>query len=196
MEKNDYLNPEQWVDEFSDFLFAFAVKRVNCREDAEDIIQETFLSAYKGLKQFEGKASVKTWLTSILKNKIIDYYRQKSNSKGYDDYFSETEESFGNAFFNENNYGRWKPKIHKNYISENADQYILSKEFHEILEYCLQKLPPKLKPVFIAKYMMDDDAKKICKELNITSSNYWVLLFRSKTLLRSCLEKKEIKPYV
>lgn len=196
MEKNDCLNPEQWVEEFSDFLFAFALRRVNSRQDAEDILQETFLSAYKGLEKFEGKSSVKTWLTSILKNKIIDYYRQKSNSKSFDDYFSETEDSFNNSFFNENNHGRWKSKIHKNYISENADQYLLSKEFHEILEYCLQKLPPKLKPVFIAKYMMDDDAKKICKELNITSSNYWVLLFRSKTLLRSCLEKKEIKPYL
>ena len=191
MEKNDCLNPEQWVEEFSDFLFAFALRRVNSKEDAEDILQETFLSAYKGLEKFEGKSSVKTWLTSILKNKIIDYYRQKSNSKSFDDYFSETEDSFNNSFFNENNHGRWKSKIHKNYISENADQYLLSKEFHEILEYCLQKLPPKLKPVFIAKYIMDDDAKKICKDLNITSSNYWVLLFRSKTLLRSCLEKKK-----
>jgi RNA polymerase sigma-70 factor (TIGR02943 family) len=194
MKENDHLDPQLWVDEFADFLFAFAIKRVNSREDAEDLIQDTFLSACKGLKNFQGKASVKTWLTSILKNKIIDYYRLRSSSKGYDDYLSETEESFGNAFFNENNHGRWKEKIHKNHISENTDQCLLTKEFYEILEYCLQKLPPKLRPVFIAKYMMDDDAKKICKELNITSSNYWVLLFRSKTLLRSCLEKKEITP--
>ncbi|ALR31455.1 hypothetical protein ATE47_13420 [Chryseobacterium sp. IHB B 17019] len=192
IEKNNPPNPEQWVDEFTDFLYAFTVTRVGSREDAEDIVQETFLSAYKGIGQFQGKASVKTWLTSILKNKIIDYYRKKSSSQHYEEYLSDTADSFENAFFNQSNYGRWKNDINRDYISESADSYIISKEFYRILELCLQKLPPKLRPVFVAKYMMDEDSQKICKDLNITSSNYWVLLFRSKTLLRSCLEKNDI----
>ncbi len=192
MNEKNHLNPEQWVDEFADFLYAFAVTRVSSKEDAEDLVQETFLAAYKGIDQFQGKASPKTWLTSILKNKIVDYYRKKSSSQGYEEYLTDTENSFEEAFFNLNNYGRWKQDIHKNYISESTDHYILSKEFNKILELCLQKLPPKLKPVFIAKYMLDEDSEKICKDFNITSSNYWVLLFRSKTLLRSCLEKNEI----
>ena len=194
MKKEDNLTPEQWVDEFADFLYAFAIGRVNSKEDVEDLVQETFLSAYKNIEQFQGKSSIKTWLTSILKNKIIDYYRKKNNNQDYEDYLSETEESFENSFFNQDNYGRWKQDINTNYISESADNYILSNEFYKILNFCLQKLPPKLKPIFVAKYMLDEDAEKICKEFNITSSNYWVLLFRAKTLLRSCLEKNEINP--
>jgi len=194
MKTNDFLNPERWVDEFADFLYAFAIKRVNCREEAEDLVQETFLSAYKGFQKFKGDSSLKTWLTKILKNKIIDYYRKKTNDQKYEVYLNDTEDSFEDAFFNQDNYGRWKQNINKNYISENTDSYILSKEFYSILELCLQKLPPKLRPVFIAKYMLDGDAAEICKEFNITPSNYWTLLFRSKTLLRSCLEKNEIKP--
>lgn len=194
MKKEDPdLIPEEWVDAFADFLYHFAVLRVNSKEDAEDLVQETFLAAYKNIKQFENRSSVKTWLTSILKNKIVDYYRKKgSSNQSYDDYLAQTETSFENAFFNQENYGRWKQDINKNYISESADAYILSKEFYKIMEFCLQKLPSKLKSVFVAKYMLDEDAEKICKEFNITSSNYWVLLFRAKTLLRSCLEKNEI----
>lgn len=194
MKKEDSgLVPEQWIDTFADFLYGFTIVRVSSKEDAEDIVQETFLAAYKNVGNFENRSSVKTWLTSILKNKIIDYYRKKSNNnQSYDDYLDETEESFENAFFNQNNYGRWKQDINKNYISESTDHYILSKEFYKIMDLCLQKLPPKLKPVFVAKYMMDEDAEKICKDFNISSSNYWVLLFRAKTLLRICLEKNEI----
>ena len=156
-------------------------------------MQDTFLAAFKNAGTFEERSSVKTWLTSILKNKIIDYYRKKShNGQSYEDYLDETEASFENAFFNQDNYGRWKQDINKNYLSESTDDYLLSKEFYKILDLCLQKLPSKLKPVFVAKYMLDEDAEKICKEFNITSSNYWVLLFRAKTLLISCLEKNEI----
>ncbi|MCS3871564.1 RNA polymerase sigma-70 factor (ECF subfamily) [Chryseobacterium ginsenosidimutans] len=194
MKKIEFPTAEQWVDEFADFLYAFAIKRVNSKEEAEDLVQETFFCACKGYEQFKGECSLKTWLTKILKNKIIDYYRKKSSNQKYEVYLSDTEESFENAFFDENNYGRWKENIHKNYVSENTDSYVLSKEFYHILEFCLQKLPPKLKPVFIAKYILDEDAEKICKEFNITPSNYWTLLFRSKTLLRSCLEKNEINP--
>ncbi|WP_126652238.1 sigma-70 family RNA polymerase sigma factor [Chryseobacterium aureum] len=194
--KKEYpdLAPEQWIDTYADFLYAYTIMRVSSKEDAEDIVQETFLAAYKNVGNFENRSSVKTWLTSILKNKIIDHYRKKSNSnnQSYDDYLDETEESFENSFFNENKYGRWKQDINKNYISESTDHYILSKEFYTIMDLCLQKLPPKLKPLFVAKYMMDEDAEKICKDFNITPSNYWVLLFRAKTLLRSCLEKNEI----
>lgn len=187
------LAPEQWVDTFADFLYSFAITRVNSREDAEDIVQDTFLAAFKNAGKFEERSSVKTWLTRILKNKIIDYYRKKSHSsQSYEDYLDETEASFENSFFNQDNYGRWKQDINKNYLSESADDYLLSKEFYKIMDICLQKLPSKLKPVFVAKYMLDEDAEKICKEFNITSSNYWVLLFRAKTLLRSCLEKNEI----
>jgi DNA-directed RNA polymerase specialized sigma24 family protein len=47
MKNNDSgLAPEQWVDAFADFLFSFAITRVNSREDAEDIVQDTFLAAF------------------------------------------------------------------------------------------------------------------------------------------------------
>ena len=70
------LNPENWLEKYGDYLYNYAFSRVSDAATAEDIVQETFLSAYKSKENFEGRASEKTWLASILKNKIIDHYRK------------------------------------------------------------------------------------------------------------------------
>ena len=72
------LNPHQWVAAHADYLYAFAITRVNDEEQAKDLVQETFLAALERISNFEGKASERTWLTAILKNKIADVYRKNS----------------------------------------------------------------------------------------------------------------------
>jgi RNA polymerase sigma-70 factor (ECF subfamily) len=67
------LEPEKWIERYSDILFNYTISRINKREVAEDLVQETFFSALKGKDSFLGNASEKTWLISILKRKIIDH---------------------------------------------------------------------------------------------------------------------------
>lgn len=184
------LNYNSWVDKYTDYLYSFAYYKVGKKEEAEDLVQETFLSAYKGRENFNGTASEKTWLVAILKNKIIDYYRKPKISDNFSTYLDQTEESFENSFFDQNNYGRWNEKVTPNYFSEAADGYIIGKEFQRFLAICLEKMPSKLKSVFVSKYIEDKKTESICKEHNITSSNYWVIVFRSKTILRTCLQNK------
>lgn len=188
------LNFNNWVDNYSDYLFSYALMKVGKREDAEDLVQETFLSALKGKENFRGEATEKTWLTIILKNKIIDYYRNASKELPIDKYLNETNKSFNSNFFDADNVGHWNKYVKENHFSSSADTYLQGKEFQEYLDYCLSKLPQKLKTVFIARYMDDQKADKICKDYEISSSNYWVIIFRAKTLLRHCLEKKGITP--
>ena len=73
------LNPHQWVISYADYLYAYAIRRINDEELAKDLVQETFLAALEKAATFEGKSSERTWLTAILKNKIIDVYRKKSS---------------------------------------------------------------------------------------------------------------------
>src|SRR5208283_5525321 len=83
-EKNEKFSARQqthWIEEYSDALFKFARVRVGDRETAKDLVQETFLSALQYLASFRGESAQETWLTAILKNKIIDYYRKKKTSK-------------------------------------------------------------------------------------------------------------------
>src|SRR5580693_110981 len=76
---NNLLNPHQWVAAHADYLYAYAISRINDEEQAKDLVQEAFLAALQKTGSFEGRSSERTWLTAILKNKIIDAYRKKSS---------------------------------------------------------------------------------------------------------------------
>ncbi len=186
------LKPENWVDTYTDYLYSLAFLKTSSREDAEDLVQETFLSAFRAREGFRGDSSEKTWLTSILKNKLVDYYRKKNSEKPLEAYIQETENSFNTAVFDEGNFGRFKTLIRPNYFSKSGEDYLLGNEFQKILEECILKMPAKLRSVFVAKYIQDEESDHICKEHGITSSNYWVVIHRSKILLRACLEKQGI----
>lgn len=180
-----------WVDKYTDMLFAIAYYKVGKKEEAEDLVQDTFLAAYKGRHTFNGTASEKTWLSTILKNKIIDYYRKQKVSHNISGYLQETNTSFDEAFFNEGG-GRWKEPIGENYFSTAADSYLIGKEFQKFLSICLEKMPLKIRSIFLSKYIDDEKTETICNEYNITANNYWIIIFRAKTILRTCLLKKGV----
>ncbi len=175
---------------FKKLLFIALMKTSNT-EAAEDLVQDTFLSAIKAADGFKGESSEKTWLVKILNNKIIDYYRKKDVLKGATDYLESTQNSFDEHYFEGNHHSDayWKKEAMPAHWKSDADSTINQKEFNNVLELCMQKLPAKLLPVFVLKYIDDKDADIICKELDISSSNYWVIIHRAKLLMRACLEK-------
>ena len=79
------IDPELWVDRYGDYLYAFAQSRLVDRTRAEDLVQETFLSALNSMKTFKGRSSERTWLTSILKHKILDHFRKRRREKTLED---------------------------------------------------------------------------------------------------------------
>ena len=74
-------DPEQWLDAHGDALFAYAMMRVRNQALAEDLVQDTLLA---GIAGFGGKSSERTWLTGILKNKIVDHVRKSSRKESYE----------------------------------------------------------------------------------------------------------------
>lgn len=184
MDNLSTFNPNEWVNKYADALYAYAVVRVTDTGLAEDIVQDTFLSAWKARDTYQGQASEKNWLYTICKNKIIDYYRKKAKSivqlttKEEELYFDEVEH-----WTNETGPKEW---------GVDYEQPIEKKEFYAVLENCKRKLNDIQQSVFVMKYMEELDANEICKVLNITPSNYWVLIHRAKLHLRKCLEKNWI----
>ncbi len=65
-----------WLEEHGDALYGYAKARVGTRELAEDLVQETLLAALQSRDRFAGRSSVRTWLFSILRHKIVDVYRR------------------------------------------------------------------------------------------------------------------------
>ncbi|GAB4183767.1 MAG: RNA polymerase factor sigma-70 [Calditrichia bacterium] len=182
MVNNIAVCPEKWVEEHGDYLLRFAMVRVNNKQIAEDLVQDTFFSAIKKVDTFEGKSSVRTWLTAIIRRKIIDYYRKKS---------THMEEQLPESPFNVEGemIGHWRSEFAPQEWQGNPEDAFNQKEFFLILRDCLSHLPDKIRAVFVMKELDQLDSEYICKEMNITSSNYWVLLHRARLGLRQCLEK-------
>jgi len=182
-EKIKILNPEKWINDYGDFLYNYALSRMFSREEAEDLIQETFLAAFKSIDKFQGQSTERTWLVSILKRKIVDYYRKKGRSK---EQLSDTDSPFIRDKFM---YGRWKEgsEPHEWDISDSTISD--NEEFIDIIKKCISALPDKWKSVFSLKHIEEAPNSEICDDLEISESNIWVILHRSRLQIRQCVEK-------
>lgn len=183
------LDPQNWVENYADYLFNFTISRIADADTAADLVQDTFLSALKAKNSFQGNSSEKTWLTSIIKRKIIDVYRKKSSSK--ESLIEDVEEGFSESNFYRAEgpfKGAWKEGQGPNSNSLIPDDTIENKELGKILEKCISLLPDKLSSVFIMKMIDESTSEEICKELDITPSNVWVMMHRARLRLRKCIE--------
>ncbi len=182
-------NPDHWVDHYSDSLFGFALTRIRNREAAENLVQETFLAALQAKEHFSGKSSEKTWLIGIMKHKIIDYFRHKYREIPATDL--QTEEQAINAFFDRSEHFKKQPT----HWSPQPREIVENGEFWKTFEKCLQKLPAQTAQAFTLREIDRIDHKKICKVLNISSTNLWVMLHRARLQLRHCLESNWFESY-
>lgn len=179
------------MEKHGDYLFNYAIVRVNDREKAEDLVQETFLAGLKAKDNFQGKSSERTWLISILKRKIIDTYRKRYASKESSMAAYEQDISDGDFYRSEDPFrGNWLEGKgpHSNSLLPEGD--IEHEELMEIIRRCIEILPPNLAAAFIMKMIDETQSDEICKELGITASNLWVMLHRARLKMRSCVESK------
>ncbi len=146
-------------------------------------MQETFLSAYKSKDSFKGKSSEKTWLVSILKRRIIDYYRKEAQRQ------EQNISSYQLPFYESGDFvNHWiEQRAPKNWDTDNQIHY---DEFHRILQYCLSLLSPKHSLVFIMKILDECSSEEVCNEVNISSANLWTIMHRARLQVRECVEKK------
>jgi RNA polymerase sigma-70 factor (ECF subfamily) len=183
MAKDQLKNPEDWVDQHGDYLYRFALSRIKDPTVAEDLVQETYLAAMQSRKNFKGLSPPRTWLIAILKHKLVDYFRKQSREKP-----SEDIEMIGETVASQfDTSGGWKIRPQK-WIVNPQKQYE-QKEFIAILYRCLGELPGRLAEAFILREIEELNTEEICKVLNITATNSWVMLYRARAYLRSCLEK-------
>lgn len=172
----------KWVDLYTHSLYTWAFYKTADKAVAEDLVQDTFIVAFQNFSRFEGKSQAKTWLFSILRNKIADYFRKSSK---------ETPVSLS-LFFNEK--GDWKPEQKPQKWTEEEEVHLLDDHnFRNILYKCLERLPKQAYFCVYSKYLEEKDSTEICQELGIQSTNYWQIMHRAKLQLRKCIESNGIK---
>lgn len=86
-------------------------------------------------------------------------------------------------FFDETGHSAEKPMAWD--MPENA---LEQKQFLGVLQNCMDKLPAKLATLFMMRDVQETDNEEICKELNISTTNAWVMLYRARMGIRKCLE--------
>jgi RNA polymerase sigma-70 factor (ECF subfamily) len=175
------LQPENWVDLHSDYMYYYTRGRISDDEMAKDLVQETFLSALKAMSNFQGKSNERTWLISILKRKIVDYYRKINSAKG-------KAEIKMNFYEEGENKGKWLEERVPQTWENEAERSMESAELKHVIDLCIEYLPEKYAIVFKMRTLQNIETDEICKELEITSSNLWVMIHRARTQLRKCLE--------
>ena len=130
------------MDQYGDYLYRFALSRVQDPTAAEDLVQETFMSALHTHEAFEGRSSERTWLTSVLKHKILDHVRKKDRERPFNDIESSKESI--DALFNEK--GHWK--VGPAEWTINPAKLFEQKEFWEVFSNCLSDLPSRMAQIF------------------------------------------------
>lgn len=180
------------MEEHGDYLFKFALVRLRDTARAEDMVQETFLAVLKGGQSFAGRSAEKSWLTGILKHKLLDHYRKASRETSFTDLeFYQDEESdrfipdglFKDGWIHET--GRdLGPMEWSTDPGASLDSAAFWKAFHD----CSNKLPRNIATVFTMREVDGVESKEICQTLNISESNLWVMLHRARMALRRCLE--------
>ena len=188
--KTSHNNLRDWVSMYADDLYRWALHRTNEKEASEDLVQETFLAAYKSLPKFKHKSQPKTWLFSIINNKIMDFHRKKFRETAINQSSLHTmpdNVDVLDKFFDDS--GTWKPEAVASNWMDMEEHLLDNLEFRDVLQNCMNKLPEKWFNAIHFKYLESKNGKEICQELGISSTNYWKMLQRAKLQLKMCLEK-------
>jgi RNA polymerase sigma-70 factor (ECF subfamily) len=175
-------DPQEWVDRYGDALLRYAAGRVATRDEAEDLVQETFLAAYRHRAKFDGQASFGTWLVAILRRKVADHHRKKGRAieRG-----AETLDAAEGPFTAGGSWAKkpsgWRAGPRE--LAENA-------EFWRVFEGCLRSLPLNLAQAFQLREVGSMSVEEACRATGVTPQNLAVRLHRARLLLRECLETK------
>ena len=170
-------------------LLRFARLQLRDAGAAEDAVQETLLAALTGSQKFESRSSYKTWLISILRNKIIDIIRGQnreiSASSLADD--EAGDELLADTLFDQR--GHWQPETQPGRWADPEASFE-QQQFWAVFEACLDHLPEKTARVFMMREFLGLETDEICKETRMSTSNCWVVLHRARLGLRTCLETR------
>ncbi|MEM9363385.1 MAG: RNA polymerase sigma factor [Bacteroidota bacterium] len=176
------LQPEKWIARYTDFLSDYAKHRVP-KSLVEDLVQETFYSGLKSARNFKGDAHERTWLTSILRYKIIDYYRRSNSLKAYVNEKLIMETDYNYLSIN---------KLNNLKLDENNEETNFAlKELECLVEKGIKVLTELERHVFELR-LQGHTTHEICNHLNIKENYCWVLMSKARKKMRNYLSNNWI----
>jgi len=169
-------------------LLRFAKLQLRHDSMAEDVVSETMLAILEKPDNFEGRSSLRTYATGILKFKIIDVLRQRGREVQIEPLDEQSMDDAFDALFQADGHWQQPPDTW-----QNPDRALEQAQFFDTLQICVERLPARTGRVFMMREWLDRDVDEICQELGITSNNCGVMLHRARLQLRECLERQWFK---
>jgi RNA polymerase sigma-70 factor (ECF subfamily) len=147
---------------------------------AEDVTQSTFATFIESAPRFEGRSRVRTWLFGILYRKVAEARRRRARDHAVEDIDAVFEQQFDSG-------GGWtRPP-------RPVDAEVYASEVRRNIEECLDAVPTKQRMAFVFREIEELDSEEICKILEVTRTNFGVLLHRARARLRICLEDRGLR---
>lgn len=176
------------IESHRSYLMRYALAQLRDAQLAEEAVQEALLAALEGIGSFDGRSALRTWLTSILRFKIIDLQRRAVKERAQVDLDEAStaadDEGWLDELFDETGHWRVAPQAWS-----NPESALEQRRFWEAFERCLSGLSDTAGRVFFRREVLGDETGAICSDEGITASNCWVILHRARIALRGCLER-------
>ena len=175
----------------ADALYRYALPRVRSHHAAEDLVQETLITAVKKFDDFQGRAALGTWLTGILRNKILDHLRhlQRHPESPATDNENSSEADPTAEMFDANGAWKFEPSAGLEILETDPAQLADRAEIRAAVQQCLDKLPLTLRKIFVLREVEGCGCDEICTATEVARGSVAVLLHRSRQLLRACLQR-------
>lgn len=160
----------QLVNKYSPRIYAIAFRLMQNEEDAEDVLQETFIIMINKLSSFEGKSTLFTWLYRVATNVALGKLRKKKNideSVSFDKIELDKESSVDHS--------EWPDHLNEEFNPE---------EFRKCLDRALEELPDHYRAVFILRDLEGHSTRDASEILEISEANVKVRLMRARLFLR------------
>ena len=150
-------------------LVRFARRRLLDPSLAEDLVHDVFEAVMTGRARFDGRAALRTWLTAILKHKIVDLVRARRGHDSLDQTYGDGED--GDAVLELE-----CPQPQPDEVAAQRERLALALER-------IEALPETLRCAFQRRVLADEDSADVCRELGISENNLFVRLHRARALL-------------
>jgi RNA polymerase sigma-70 factor (ECF subfamily) len=164
-------------------LLRFALLQLRNESQAQDAVQEALLAVLEKPERFAGNSTLRTYVIGILKFKIIDGLRASSRERQIEPLDDQSEDDAIDALFKADGHTVEMPRNWG-----DPDAALEQKDFFRVLEVCLEKLPANMARIFMLREWLELETEEICKELDCSASNAWVMLYRARIRLRECLD--------
>jgi RNA polymerase sigma-70 factor (ECF subfamily) len=179
--------------EHGNALLRYALVRVGDHAAAEDLVQETLVTAVGKLSEFAGGSALRTWLVGILRHKILDHYRWQERHPGDRPEHDDAPDGEAEPWFTPRGVWRVDPNVGLEVLDLDPARALERSQLRAALQFCIDHLPKRLRRVFVLRELDELTPDAACEAAGVKRESFAVFLYRARQALRACLQKKWVE---